>query len=112
MQKIRIDTAHSVCAVGKDAGPGQGTGQTLWAVSMQKIRIDTAHSVCPVPCPGPASLPTALSGVYAVHPDRAGPSETKKELISTRNATSVTQNDIMLMRGKAMSSAPIWIGRK
>ena len=28
----------------------------------QKMAMDTAHSVCPAPWPGPASLPTALSG--------------------------------------------------
>ena len=28
----------------------------------QKIAIESAHSVWPSPCPGPASLPTALSG--------------------------------------------------
>ena len=28
----------------------------------QKMAIETAQSVWPVPCPGPASLPTALSG--------------------------------------------------
>ena len=27
-------------------------------------------------------------------------------------ATKVVQKDIMLKRGKAMSSAPIWMGRK
>ena len=51
-------------------------------------------------------MPTALNGAYAVHPDNGGPSPTKNALMSTRNATSVTQKDIMLMRGNAMSSAP------
>ena len=78
----------------------------------QKIAIDTAHSVCPTPCPGPASLPTALSGAYAVQPDNGGPSPTKNAVTSTRNASSVIQNDVMLMRGNAMSAAPTWIGSK
>ena len=68
--------------------------------------IETAQRVWPTPCPGPASLPTALSGAYAVHPDSGGPSPTKNAATSTRNATSVTQKDVMLMRGNAMSSAP------
>ena len=72
----------------------------------QKIAMDTAHNVWPTPCPGPASLPTALSGAYAVHPDKGGPSPTKNAESSTSNASSVTQNDVMLIRGNAMSSAP------
>ncbi len=40
----------------------------------QNSAIDTAHNVCPVPWPGPASLPTALSGAYAVQPEIGGPS--------------------------------------
>jgi len=78
----------------------------------QKMAIEIAHSVWPSPWPGPASFPTALRGAYAVHPDRAGPSATKNEEISTRNATSVTQKDVMLIRGNAMSSAPTCRGRK
>src|SRR5580700_2070255 len=54
----------------------------------QKMAIDNPQQLAPHCMPGPASLPTALSGAYVV------------------------QNDIMLKRGNAMSSAPIWIGRK
>ncbi len=61
---------------------------------------------------GPQIEPTALSGAYCVQPPRVGPSPTKNDDIRTRNATNVTQNDIMLKRGKGMSSAPTWIGRK
>ena len=45
--------------------------------AMQKTKIERAHSVCPNPSPGPVSLPTALSGAYAVHPASGGPSPTK-----------------------------------
>jgi len=79
---------------------------------MQKMPIEMAHSVCPVPSPGPVILPMALSGAYAVHPARGGPSPTKNAATSTRNPANVTQKDIMLNRGKAMSSAPICRGRK
>src|SRR5258706_16004193 len=74
--------------------------------------MDAAHRVWPVPCPGPATPPTELSGAYEVHPASGGPSPTKKERISTTKATNVTQKDIILKRGKAMSSAPTLIGRK
>src|SRR5215470_12048464 len=61
----------------------------------QKMAIDVAHSTTPVPSPGPATLPSALSGVYWVHPPSVGPSGTKNEAISTRKPTKVTQNDII-----------------
>ena len=73
---------------------------------MQKIAIETAHNVWPSPSPGPDALPTALNGAYAVHPESAGPSGMKNAATSTAKATNVTQNDIMLKRGNAMSSAP------
>src|SRR5882762_6386057 len=66
--------------------------------AMQKTKMDRPHRVWPSPSPGPASEPTALKGAYEVQPEIGGPSGTK--------------NDTMLKRGKAMSSAPIWIGRK
>jgi len=47
-----------------------------------------------------------------VHPEIGGPSGIKKASIKTSQATKVVQNDIILKRGKAMSSAPIWMGRK
>src|SRR5437868_6043540 len=79
---------------------------------MQKIAIDAAQRTTPVPSPGPATDPSALSGAYCVQPPRVGPSLTKKDAIMTRNATKVTQNDIILKRGKGISSAPTWIGKK
>src|SRR5882724_12507511 len=78
----------------------------------QKIAIEVAQSTTPRPCPGPPTGPTAFNGAYCVHPPRVGPSLTKNDEIRTRKATNVTQNDIMLKRGKGMSSAPTWIGRK
>src|SRR5208283_5590697 len=79
---------------------------------MQKMAIDMPHRLAPHCMPGPASLPTALSGVYSVHPAMGGPSGMTNASINTTQAMKVTQKDIMLKRGKAMSSAPIWMGRK
>src|SRR5579862_1588978 len=79
---------------------------------MQKMPMEMAQKTWPVPCPGPATAPSALRGAYAVQPDRGGPCGTKKAAIEKQKATNVTQNDIMLMCGKGMSSAPTWIGRK
>ena len=45
----------------------------------QKSPIDIAHKFCPQASPGPASLPTALNGAYAVQPEVGGPSGMKKE---------------------------------
>src|ERR1700704_5414001 len=73
----------------------------------QNSAMEIPHSVCPIPRPGPASEPTALSGGYAVQPEIGGPSGTKNAAIKTTKARNVTQNDIMLNRGNAMSSAPI-----
>src|SRR5581483_11073880 len=78
----------------------------------QKIAIPAAHSTWPVPCPGPATAPTALNGAYDVHPASGGPSPTKNDDTVTQNATNVTQNDIILKCGNGMSSAPTWMGRK
>src|ERR1700730_14594125 len=78
----------------------------------QKRAIEVAQRTTPVPCPGPATLPTALSGAYCVQPPKVGPSATKKDEIRTTKAVNVTQNDIMLKCGKGMSSAPTWIGKK
>src|SRR5207247_6041248 len=78
----------------------------------QNRAMEVAHRTTPVPSPGPATDPTALSGAYCVQPPRVGPSPTKKDETRTTNATNVTQNDIMLNRGKGMSSAPTWIGKK
>ena len=38
--------------------------------------------------------------------------ETYDDAMRMQKATNVVQNDNMLKRGKAISSAPIWIGRK
>src|SRR5580692_7394356 len=73
---------------------------------MQKMAIEVAQRTTPVPSPGPPTEPTALSGAYWVQPPRVGPSPTKKEAMSTMKAVNVTQNDIMLKRGKGISSAP------
>src|SRR5882672_8600509 len=78
----------------------------------QKMAIEAAQRTTPRPWPGPATAPTAFNGAYCVHPPRLGPSPAKKDEIRTRKATKVTQNDIMLNRGKGMSSAPTWIGKK
>jgi hypothetical protein len=70
--------------------------------------------------------PTALRVGYPVHPP-VGPTTGKPRFgvkshpwlppakiasTSTTRPTNVTQNESMLSTGKAMSSAPIWIGRK
>src|ERR1700730_6901790 len=78
----------------------------------QKRAIEVAHRITPRPWPGPETDPTAFSGAYWVQPPRVGPSPTKNDEIRTRKATKVTHNDIMLKRGKGMSSAPTWIGKK
>src|ERR1700676_2713579 len=79
---------------------------------IQKSAIEVAQRTTPKPWPGPAAEPTALSGAYWVQPPRVGPSPTKNDDIRTTKARNVTQNDIMLNRGKGMSSAPTWMGRK
>src|SRR5258706_10355656 len=67
---------------------------------MQNRAIESAQRTTPSPCPGPAAEPTALSGAYWVQPPRVGPSPTKNDDIRTTKARKVTQNDIMLNRGK------------
>ena len=78
----------------------------------QNIAMLMAHSVCPNPRPGPATWPSALNGAYAVHPEIGAPPVTNSAEIITHHETKVTQNESMLSVGKAMSRAPIWIGRK
>src|ERR1700737_1285423 len=73
----------------------------------QNKAMDIAQRFWPHSRPGPASLPIALKGAYAVQPEIGGPSGIKNAAMSTRKATKVVQKDIMLKRGKAMSSAPI-----
>ena len=62
----------------------------------QNSAIETIQRTTPIPCPGPATAPTELSGAYCVQPPRVGPSPTKNDAIRTRKPTKVTQNDIML----------------
>ena len=77
----------------------------------QKMAMLTIQSVCPKPSPGPV-CGTALSGGYAVQPASGAPPCTKKADTMTTRATSVVQKDSMFSTGNAMSSAPIWMGRK
>src|SRR2546423_3094677 len=95
---------------------------------MQKIAMLIIQRFTPAPWPGPATLPSALKGGYPVHPPigptvplppaHDDPSEVnhaptlvfpsaKIANSRTMNPTKVTQNDIMLSTGNAMSSAPI-----
>src|SRR5947208_4180955 len=78
----------------------------------QKIAMDIAQRSCPIPKPGPASEPTALSGGYAVQPEIGGPSLTNRVATRQHKPRKVTQKESMFKRGKAMSSAPICMGRK
>src|ERR1035438_5501110 len=78
----------------------------------QNSAMEVIQRTTPIPCPGPATAPTEFSGAYCVQPPRVGPSLTKNDDIRTRKAVNVTQNDIMLKRGKGISSAPTWMGRK
>src|ERR1700739_2089094 len=73
---------------------------------IQNRAIDVAQRTTPNPCPGPVEEPIALSGAYCVQPPNVGPSPRKNEETKTRKAVNVTQNDIMLNRGKGISSAP------
>ena len=70
------------------------------------------QSVWPMPSPGPVMRPAPLSGGYAVQPDSGAPPCTKKAETITTRATNVVQKESMLSTGNAMSSAPIWMGRK
>src|ERR1700680_1445713 len=79
---------------------------------IQNRAMESAQRTTPRPWPGPPTEPTALSGAYWVQPPRVGPSPRKNDDIRTTKARNVTQNDIMLNRGKGMSSAPTWMGRK
>ena len=78
----------------------------------QNSAMEIIQRTTPKPWPGPATEPTELSGAYWVQPPRVGPSPRTNDDTRTRKATNVTQNDIILNRGKGMSSAPTWIGRK
>src|SRR5208282_1911774 len=78
----------------------------------QNSAMEAAQRTTPAPWPGPPTGPTALSGAYWVQPPRVGPSAVKNDAIRTTKPENVTQNDIMLNRGKGISSAPTWMGRK
>src|ERR1700689_3110106 len=78
----------------------------------QNSPMEIIQRTTPNPWPGPETAPTELSGAYWVQPPRVGPSPRTNDDIRTRKAKNVTQNDIMLKRGKGMSSAPTWMGRK
>ena len=54
----------------------------------------------------------ALSGAYDVHPAAALPPSTKKPASIRNPAGTAVQNDAMLMRGNAMSGAPILSGMR
>src|SRR5271155_478684 len=59
----------------------------------QKSAMETAQRFCPIPSPGPALLPTALSGGYAVQPEIGGPSLTNRVATREHKAKNVTQNE-------------------
>ena len=52
----------------------------------------------------------ALSGAYEVHPADACPPSTKNPASMRNPAGTAIQNDAMLIRGNAMSGAPILSG--
>src|SRR5439155_21883043 len=78
----------------------------------QKRAMELAQRTTPVPSPGPATFPPALSGAYGVQRPRVGPSPTKDDETRTTKATNVTQNGIMLNRGRGRSPAPTRTGDK
>ena len=73
----------------------------------QKIKMLTIHIVWPIPSPGPVTSPRPLSGGYAVQPLIGAPPGTTNAAIMQRNATTVSQNESIFSRGKAISGAPI-----
>ncbi len=81
----------------------------------QKIAMLMIQRFIPMPCPGPAICPSALRGAYPVQPpigptvavDGGQPPAKTIADSRTTNPINVTQNDIMLRTGKAISSAPI-----
>ena len=82
----------------------------------QKSAMLVTQRLRPAPCPGTFNRwPMALKGAYPVHPP-VGPMtvlpEAKMAVHSATRPRKVTQNESMLRTGKAMSSAPIWRGRK
>src|SRR6267154_78354 len=65
---------------------------------MQKMAIEMAQRFIPQPMPGPASLPTALSGAYEVQPGIGGPSGTADARTNAINSARRVQNEIILKR--------------
>src|SRR5258708_27550883 len=68
----------------------------------QNRAMEIIQRTTPRPWPGPATDPTELSGAYWVQPPRVGPSPRMKDAIMTTKARNVTQNELMLIRGKGM----------
>ena len=60
----------------------------------------------------PVRSDRALSGAYEVQPAAALPPSTKNPASISNPAGTAVQNDAMLMRGNAMSGAPILSGIK
>src|SRR5262249_34308564 len=77
----------------------------------QKIPMLMSHRSAPSACPGPAEA-TALSGGENVQPPIGAPPAANSALIKTMKLASVSQNESMLSRGKTISRAPSWIGKK
>ena len=92
----------------KEAGSGDVIQNQENAGGHQHRECGQTHDRCDKPSPG-AERQAPQTHAARAHVERG---ETKKDDISTRKATKVTQNDIMLKWGKGMSSAPTWIGRK
>ena len=63
------------------------------------------HRSVPVPLNWPPD-----SGGYSVQPEAAAPPETKKPDAISAPPSGSSQNERALMRGNAMSGAPIWSG--
>src|SRR5436190_14937975 len=76
----------------------------------QKIRMLTIQRSIPKPSPG--GLGMALSAVYCDQPEMGAPPVTKKAETITKKESAVPQNESMLSRGKHISRAPIWSGKK
>ena len=70
--------------------------------------MEIDHSSWPTPAPERSCR--AESGAYIVQPARAAPSGTNRLANITRPPAKALQNDHMLMRGNAMSCAPIFSG--
>src|SRR5262245_36933479 len=74
--------------------------------TQKRKRLITQRFI-PIPCPGPAASPNALSGAYAVQPPMGAPASTKNAPSITTKESSVVQNESMLSTGNAISAAQI-----